>query len=317
MAAQAEPQDEGHRYKIGAVERLTGIPASSIRIWERRHAAVTPERSESGTRYYSDEDVERLRIMRELTENGDSISEVARLALDELRQRRQEFAGTGAGGGAAVLRRILFAGFFDDRVRRLVSAHDGFDEVAYFDNAEAVLRAGASTELLVLDHANLHRDQLSALHELRRQVGAKLMIIVYRFAAADCLAALAVPEIRLVRGPLTPEDLLDRLLTVPDDVPAVSRFESALSRPVSPPQFSAEQLARVTALDSAVRCECPNHLAGLIRDLQAFEQYSAECESRSAGDERFHARLHRGTAACREIMETLLREALDHEGIRL
>ncbi|MEL7297161.1 MAG: MerR family DNA-binding transcriptional regulator, partial [Pseudomonadota bacterium] len=37
-------------YSIGAVARLTGISTHTLRIWERRYAAIVAERTDSGRR---------------------------------------------------------------------------------------------------------------------------------------------------------------------------------------------------------------------------------------------------------------------------
>ena len=46
-------QKDSDSFRIGAVERLSGVPAVTIRMWERRYQAVTPERSAAGGRIFS------------------------------------------------------------------------------------------------------------------------------------------------------------------------------------------------------------------------------------------------------------------------
>lgn len=72
------------RYPIRAVSKLTGISVDTLRAWERRYAVVEPERDERG-RLYSEEDVERLKLLRQLVEVGHAIGRVAVLTSDELR----------------------------------------------------------------------------------------------------------------------------------------------------------------------------------------------------------------------------------------
>jgi DNA-binding transcriptional MerR regulator len=72
----SEFSDEA-RYTIGAVAEQTGIPAATLRIWERRYALVTPARSEGGYRLYSERDVALLRWARAQTESGVNIGQVA------------------------------------------------------------------------------------------------------------------------------------------------------------------------------------------------------------------------------------------------
>lgn len=72
------------RHPIRVVTRRTGVSAASLRAWERRYAAVSPERTEGGQRLYSDEDIERLVLLRRAVDGGRNISQVAGLALEEL-----------------------------------------------------------------------------------------------------------------------------------------------------------------------------------------------------------------------------------------
>jgi DNA-binding transcriptional MerR regulator/methylmalonyl-CoA mutase cobalamin-binding subunit len=72
------------RYPIRAVSKLTGISVDTLRAWERRYAVVEPERDERG-RLYSEVDVERLKLLRQLVEQGHAIGRVASLTSEELR----------------------------------------------------------------------------------------------------------------------------------------------------------------------------------------------------------------------------------------
>ena len=80
-------------------------------------------------------------------------------------------------------------------------------------------------------------------------------------------------------------------------------------------RFSTEQLAHLLEISSGVDCECPNHLAGLVERLVAFEDYSAGCEDKNEADRELHALLHRETAKARAIMELALVELVRAEGL--
>jgi methanogenic corrinoid protein MtbC1 len=70
---------------IKHVAALTGLSAHVIRIWERRYGAVEPVRTDSNRRVYGEEHVERLRLLRALTEAGQSIGLIAKLPTARLR----------------------------------------------------------------------------------------------------------------------------------------------------------------------------------------------------------------------------------------
>ncbi len=72
-------------HPIQVAARRTGLTVDTLRAWEKRYAAVTPQRGENGRRIYTDGDLERLLLLRRLTNGGRRIGEVASLATDELR----------------------------------------------------------------------------------------------------------------------------------------------------------------------------------------------------------------------------------------
>jgi DNA-binding transcriptional MerR regulator/methylmalonyl-CoA mutase cobalamin-binding subunit len=72
------------RHPIGVVARRTGLKPDLIRAWERRYGAVEPGRSETRRRFYSDEDIERLLLLRRVVNTGRGISQVAGLSNAEL-----------------------------------------------------------------------------------------------------------------------------------------------------------------------------------------------------------------------------------------
>lgn len=78
--------EASHRHSIGVAERRTGLPAHTIRAWERRYGAVEPARSEGGHRLYTDDEIRRLRLLAELTEEGHRIGRVAGLETERLRE---------------------------------------------------------------------------------------------------------------------------------------------------------------------------------------------------------------------------------------
>ncbi len=88
-------------YPMRVVARLTGLSPHTIRVWERRYGAVVPERTAGNTRRYSSADVRKLSLLREATELGYPIREVAAMATDaltELVERERTGDPTGDGG---------------------------------------------------------------------------------------------------------------------------------------------------------------------------------------------------------------------------
>ncbi len=87
---------EDRLHNMKSVELRTGLSAHLIRIWERRYGAVTPVRSDSQRRLYSEEEVERLQLLGHLTRSGLAISQIARLPAGELRILQERTGTLGA-----------------------------------------------------------------------------------------------------------------------------------------------------------------------------------------------------------------------------
>jgi len=73
-------------YSIKAITSLTGLTAETLRAWERRYDCITPRRNENGRRSYSQTDLEKLKLLVNLTQNGHAISKIANLSCEQLRQ---------------------------------------------------------------------------------------------------------------------------------------------------------------------------------------------------------------------------------------
>jgi len=66
------------------VSRRTGLSAELLRVWERRYRVVTPGRTQTGRRLYSDAEIERLRLLYRATLAGRSIGLIAKLSTPAL-----------------------------------------------------------------------------------------------------------------------------------------------------------------------------------------------------------------------------------------
>ncbi len=67
------------KYSINDLEKITGIKAHTIRMWEKRYCVVTPKRTSTNIRYYLDEDVKKLLNISTLKNYGLKISEIMKM----------------------------------------------------------------------------------------------------------------------------------------------------------------------------------------------------------------------------------------------
>ncbi|MGL4597696.1 MAG: MerR family transcriptional regulator [Bacteroidia bacterium] len=70
------------RYSIKDLERLSGIKAHTLRIWEQRYNILRPERTATNIRWYSQDDLKRLLNISVLNNHGLKISKIASLNDD-------------------------------------------------------------------------------------------------------------------------------------------------------------------------------------------------------------------------------------------
>jgi MerR family transcriptional regulator, light-induced transcriptional regulator len=73
------------RHPIGVVAERTGLSLDVLRVWERRYDVVAPTRDASGRRLYTDDDIERLRLLSRAVGSGRSIGQVVGLTDAALR----------------------------------------------------------------------------------------------------------------------------------------------------------------------------------------------------------------------------------------
>jgi methanogenic corrinoid protein MtbC1 len=64
--------------------KLSGVSELSIRSWEGRYSAVSPNRTETNRRIYSDSDIEKLVLLKKLTQHGHRIGNLAGLSIPTL-----------------------------------------------------------------------------------------------------------------------------------------------------------------------------------------------------------------------------------------
>jgi DNA-binding transcriptional MerR regulator/methylmalonyl-CoA mutase cobalamin-binding subunit len=71
-------------YSIRDLERISGIKAHTIRIWEKRYGLISPTRTSTNIRNYCDAELKKLLNISILNKNGFKISKVACLSAEEI-----------------------------------------------------------------------------------------------------------------------------------------------------------------------------------------------------------------------------------------
>ncbi len=74
-------------YSIKDLEKLTGIKAHTIRIWEQRYQLICPNRTKTNIRYYDDIALKLLLNIALLNKNGIKISKIATMTREEITEK--------------------------------------------------------------------------------------------------------------------------------------------------------------------------------------------------------------------------------------
>jgi len=342
-------------YRSGAVARMLRMPVSTLRIWEQRYRVVAPATSPTGHRLYSAADVQRLALIKQLTEHGHAIGALAALTAAQLQQVASTHVTTAATGvspsqpvPAGVPWRLVVVGqALARRLQRAVGNQppvQPLQVVAVFDtlvqaaevkhsahaarNHAARARGGQPIDLLLWQAPSLHTGSLAELKAAAAACGARRAAVVYRFAGAAAMAPFAGAEIELLREPPDDETLVGWLVGLEKSAAAEraaqSRGKSLQNETLwlpagdaAPRRFDDATLTDFVGLSTTIACECPRHVAELLMQLSNFEAYSAECESRNPADAALHTYLKRVAGASRALFETALERVAIQEGLML
>ena len=311
-------------YKIGTVSKLTGISPDTLRIWERRYAVVTPQRSSGGGRLYSTEDIARLKLIRRLVDKGDTIGVVAGLSQEELQARLSETLSVAAVAAPQTPCRVVVIG--ELMSLKLEAERETLTEIviaASFDSVQAFLADAAAIEadILIFEQPTLQVETAVQVVDWLARVNASHAIVIYRFAARETLERLPGSRCSTLRAPVDAQTVQSHCVAqmgrrAPAE-PADADYALVAGEPAPTRQYSDEMLARLAGISSTIKCECPQHLAELITSLSAFEQYSNECESRSIKDAELHAYLSSTASHARHMFENALSLVIEAENIEL
>ena len=312
-------------YGIGAVSRLTGLPAHTLRIWERRYGAVRTFRSPGGRRYYSDEDVARLTLLKQLTDKGVAISKVARKSNAALRAALLEYdriatKATPETIRVAVLGELVLAKLMQDPAALEIAVADSNAETFCADLEHQPV------DVVILETTIADAEALKQLRSYLSLGRAGCGLIVYNFGRKADIDRATGAGFLTLRAPVSATDIQsaihNRLVGGPKPAPVTREQAKTSSNPdwqfsdsIPQRRFTRQQLVRLANISSTIDCECPQNLAQLVSDLTAFEVYSAQCANRDAEDAALHQYLHQTCAQARELIEIALKKVIDAEGI--
>ena len=186
-------------------------------------------------------------------------------------------------------------------------------------------------EVVIIDLVDLAGSVDQEVRTLLGLTEFELGIVTYSFARRALLKELRSPNVRVLQAPMHLDTLRAHLTPLVvksvleggrhrDPTPPVPRPAPEAPKPLPPApatgfRYNRAQLGKLLTVQSAIACECPNHVAQLVESLQQFELYSRDCENRDEADRAMHTRLAEVTGRARAAMEQVLSELLVHEKI--
>lgn len=314
-------------YRIGAVSKTTGIPVSTLRVWETRYGAFSPLKTQGKQRLFEEVDVSKALLLKQLSQAGHAISAIANLDLDQLRRMslRSNFTTPSLAEthqpmslaivGLSMANRLESSKFAQNwRHQTLPITHVWVD----LATASAADMAASDTPQVLLIKVNtLQMTVHDAIQALIQKHKFAQTVVLYHFATDAMVQAMTLSGLTVRREPLADNELAELLQSVLGAPPPPPSDFGTAGPVIAARKYSDATLSRVAGISNNVLCECPRHVAELISQLASFEQYSQECLNKSADDAQLHAYLRTISGSARALFENALEKIAHHEGIDL
>ena len=286
---------------IGAVSKLTQIPAHTLRKWESRHGIATPTRTPTGRRVYTQQHVEELKLIKHLVASGHALTHLKNLDLDQLRDLAGMHEASSLRVPAASL--VLVGPSVGLRLTSQPAVRSRFTgTVDEWLQEPLTLNQDDS---VIIETQTIPESLAEHLLDIRQ--GVADLVVVYAFASSRTLHELTSGDVRVIQGQVSDADLLLRL--------EVDANPATLARPQQ--RFNTAELARIAALSPGLQCECPNHIATILMNISSFERYSAECVDTDPESAALHAELGTISAKARSLFEDALVAVAAADGIAI
>lgn len=208
------PSSDQPVYSIGAVSKLLGVPAQTLRTWQERYGLVVPERSVGGHRLYSRDQLELLRFLADRVAAGLSPGDAHRLLREQV-STGVRFPPAAIPGGSALLILLAEHDPYAAEFAEYFLRTEGYD-VEIVMGADDVLVKAAETppDLVVLDLLISGGQGRSLCAQLRERTDVPILAISTLELRDDALEAGASAFLHKPIQPLqlvsTVQDLLGR-----------------------------------------------------------------------------------------------------------
>ena len=299
------PDNPDDLYRIGTVAALTGIAVERLRAWERRHD-LSPAHKAGKTRFYSKDQLQRLKLIKHLIDQGQPISSLANLSHEQLAQRTSEqppervIVALQAPTVGLVGPNLLV---LEQQVSK-AGTRQRIEVVSRWANIDAFYAEQSGTDqpsVLVMQMPVLSMQHIERIMEIYPDTK---LITIYQFATADVISRVQQAGTPTLKWPVSWAEIEHTAL---NESGAPARAGRTMPR-----RYSDEELIAIAA-NSEDPTGCPEHLVEAINQLNAFAAFTSQCApAQTRGD--LYLRVHADTTQARAQLELALESLITADG---
>ena len=283
---------EDDLYRIGTVAGLTGIGVERLRAWDRRHG-LAPANRVGKTRYYSRAQLERLKRIKQLIDQGQPISSLVGLSDEQLSERlTPSHQVTGFAPRLGLIGPNL-----------VVLEHQSnatVEVTARWANLNAFVADPGAAEALDVVAVQLSVLGMPPIEQIEAACANVRVVALYQFATEKHLNRVRDHGVEALQWPVGWAEIEQACL-------------AGATRPLragraAPRRFTDEQLIAIAA-SSSNPSQAPRHLVELITRLNAFAEFNLAwqgADEAPVAAARLHERIHSDVTQARAQLEAAL-----------
>lgn len=270
-------------YRIGSVAALTGIAVERLRAWERRHG-FAPAHKNGRTRFYSADQLARLKKIKHLIDRGQTVSSVIGLGDTQLNQRLKDDQTIKSPDPSTRLQsetaKVGLVGANLLQLEQRQESSERLNIVARWANLSALIDQHLQQEapdILVLQVPVLSTQEIAAAQQA---LPACKIISAYQFATAAELSRCQNQDIPVLKWPL---DWREIEYTCLEESKRYLKSSGYVNR-----RFSDEELIALSVGD-----DDPNrpaqHLVDAIHQVNALAAFLQSCAEEDSASNKNQA----------------------------
>ncbi|MAK69682.1 MAG: hypothetical protein CME50_07005 [Halieaceae bacterium] len=263
-------------YRIGSVAALTGIAVERLRAWERRHD-FSPAHKHGRTRFYSAEQLEKLKKIKHLIDRGQTVSSVIHLTEQQLDRRLGDSSSpaiTRSDGAEFYSPQVGLVGANLLQLEQTQESTDRIEVVARWANLSSLLDSSQrqqEPQVLVFQMPVLNTQDIE---KAQRHLPNSKIISAYQFATAAELSRCQTTDTPVLKWPL---DWREIEFTCLEETKRIVKSAHYTRR-----RYSDEELIALAVSD-----QDPNrpaqHLVDAVHQINALSTYLQTCAEEADG----------------------------------